>query len=97
MVECMLKSVPTFTQNAIICIVRAEGMSEYMRGDVRQWAIRMKLLVLLHSPTYLVLDVKCDIRIAVLVQYKEAAALLLYGYSIKKFNSLESNFLIGRS
>ena len=37
--------------------IRTEGVPAYMRGDVRQRAVRIKLLVLLHCPAHLVFDV----------------------------------------
>ena len=46
-----------FNVHAVVCIVRAEGVPEHMRGDVRQRAVWMKLLVLLHCPAHLVFDV----------------------------------------
>ena len=63
--------------HAVVCIVGAEGMPEHMRGDMRQGAVRMQLLVLLHCPAHLVLNVQCHLRISILVQHNEATVAII--------------------
>ena len=53
--------------------VRAEGVPEHMRRDVRQRLVQVQLLILLHCPAHFILDVQGNLRTVVLVQQKKTA------------------------
>ena len=57
--------------------VRAAGMPEHMRRDVRQRLVRMQLLILL-CPAHFILDVQSGLRTVVLVQHDEAVVTVCH-------------------
>ena len=70
--------------------VRAAGMPEHIRRDVRQRLIRMQLLILL-CPAHFILDVQSGLRTVVLVQHDEAVATVYHKMPLISFLQNKGN------